>query len=531
MAFTSIDFFCFLLISLVVYYICPKKLQWVVLLAASLVFYCMSGVVPALFVLLTSATVWLGALVMERMSQRTKAYISANKSSLSAEQRKSLKAKTKVGRRAVFLAVLLLNLGILCVLKYYNFIGEYAMRLTGLISGQALEFSAVDFIVPLGISFYTFQAVGYLMDIYGGKYAAEKNPARFLLFVSFFPQVIQGPIARYDRLSGQLKAEHRFNITQIKHGVILMLWGFFMKLVIADRMAPLVASVFAEPRLYGGCVTVIAVFFYAVQLYADFAGGINIVTGAAQMFGIELELNFKRPYFATSLGDFWRRWHISLGAWMRDYLFYPLATSKAIGGLSKALKKRAPSLARTIPAAIGNLVVFFVVGIWHGAQWCFIFWGLYNGVALALSAVMEPAFKAWNERFPRLRDNGAWRVFQILRTFFIVCVGYYFDRAASVKDALYMLINTVNAPLFGQLTDGTLTSIGIILYDYAVLAAALALLFAVSLAQERGVKLREWIDTKPIAVRWGVVYALFIAVVLFAYININETESFLYAAF
>ena len=199
---------------------------------------------------------------------------------------------------------------------------------------------ALNLVLPLGISFYTFQSMGYLIDVSNGKYPAEKNPFRFALFVSFFPQLIQGPIARYDQLGAQLAAEHRFDMTNIHRGLLLMLWGFFKKKVIADRALILVNEVFGNQAQYGGAVIVVGVLFYSLQQYCDFSGGIDLVAGIAELFGIRLAPNFKRPYFSVSLGDFWRRWHISLGAWMRDYVFYPFALTRPMAKLSKAAKTR-----------------------------------------------------------------------------------------------------------------------------------------------------------------------------------------------
>ena len=249
------------------------------------------------------------------------------------------------------------------------------------------------------------------------------------------------------------------------------------------------------------------------------------------MFGIKLADNFKRPYFSTSLGDFWRRWHISLGSWMRDYLFYPFATSKWMSRLCKAVKKKAQSIAYSLPAVLGNILVFVVVGLWHGAKWTYVFWGLYNGCVLAMTALADPLFKAFNKRFPKLQNKKSWYVFRLLRTFGIVCVGYYFDRANTIQNAFFMLKRTFQHPWKAQLIDGTLLQLGIVSKDYIVLAIALLVVFAVSLAQERGVALREWLEHRNIVLRWGVFYLLIFFIAAFAVTNVTELEAFLYAAF
>lgn len=532
MILASVYFLCFLLIGLTLYYLFPSRYQWITLLLLSLAFYVQGGYTALLYILFTTVSVWGAALGIDHINERTKTRIREKKSECSAECQKRLRNAAKTKCRAVFLLALLSNFAILCVLKYYNFVAQYAMELANVITGRASEYQRIDFLIPLGLSFYTFQAVSYLIDVYNKKCRAERNPAKFLLFVSFFPQIIQGPIGRYDQLSGQLTQERCFDIKGIEHGAVLMLWGYLMKLVIADRMAPCVSMIFSNPAAYGGCIAVVGVVFYALQLYADFAGGIFIMTGAAQMFGVQLAPNFKRPYFSTSLSDFWRRWHISLGAWMRDYLFYPLAMSKPMTRMCKKIKNTHPHLSRTLPAVIGNVIVFLVVGIWHGAQWSYIFWGLYNGIMLALSAMLDPIFKMLNSHLPqRLLKSAVWHVVLVIRTFVVVCIGYYFDRCATIGDAALMLWRTISSPQLVQMTDGTLMKLGLIQSDFWILGVSLILLFMISLLQERGVRIREWMDKQCIVIRWGIIYLLVFYVAAFAVTNVTELEAFMYAAF
>ena len=338
------------------YYVCPLRLRWVLLLLLSYGFYLTCGLSALPFIALTTLTTWAGALVIARVGESGKAYLREHKAELTAEAKKAQKARTRSRQRVWFFAVLLLNFGVLAVLKYLNPVMAWGASLLG---GSA---PSLGLVLPLGISFYTFQSMGYLIDVYNGKYAPEKNPAKFALFVSFFPQLIQGPIARFDQLENQLVTPHRFDLDGIERGLLLMLWGWFKKKVIADRALSLVEAVFGNQSAYGGAVIVVGVLFYSLQQYADFSGGIDLVTGIAQLFGIQLAPNFKRPYFSVSLGDFWRRWHISLGAWMRDYVFYPFALTRPVSRMSKALKKKAGThIARALPAALGNILVFLLV--------------------------------------------------------------------------------------------------------------------------------------------------------------------------
>ena len=500
------------------YYGCPLRLRWVLLLLFSYGYYALCGARALPFLLLTTASTWAGALAIGRIAERSKADLRAKKAELDAAGKKALKAAARRRQRAVLIVVLLLNFGVLALLKYVPPLLSAAGR------------SPLGLLLPLGISFYTFQSTGYLIDVYSGKTAPERNPARYALFVSFFPQLIQGPIGRYDQLAGQLTEPHRFDWANIHRGLLLMLWGFFKKKVIADRALPLVSEVFGSQGAYGGAVIVVGVLFYSLQQYCDFSGGIDLVTGAAELMGIHLAPNFRRPYFAVSLGDFWRRWHISLGTWMRDYVFYPFALTKPMTRLSRAAKGvLGADVARALPAALGNILVFMLVGVWHGASMNYVLWGLYNGVILAASALLEPAYKHANERLGRLTRTRGFHVLRVLRTFLIVNIGWYFDRCARAADAFAMLGRTVSAPRLSQLTDGTLLTLGLKAGDYRILAVSTAILFAVSLLQERGVSIRTSVLRLPTPVRVLLLYG-FMYFVLAAFAG-AESAGFMYAIF
>ena len=500
------------------YYGCPLRLRWMLLLVFSYGYYALCGARALPFLLLTTASTWAGALAIGRIAERSKADLRARKAELDAAGKKALKAAARRRQRAVLVAVLLLNFGVLALLKY----------VPPLLSATGR--SPLGLLLPLGISFYTFQSTGYLIDVYSGKTAPERNPARYALFVSFFPQLIQGPIGRYDQLASQLTEPHRFDWANIHRGLLLMLWGFFKKKVIADRALPLVSEVFGSQDAYGGAVIVVGVLFYSLQQYCDFSGGIDLVTGAAELMGIHLAPNFRRPYFAVSLGDFWRRWHISLGAWMRDYVFYPFALTKPMTRLSRAAKGvLGADVARALPAALGNILVFLLVGVWHGASMNYVLWGLYNGVILAASALLEPAYKHANERLGRLTRTRGFHVLRVLRTFLIVNIGWYFDRCARAADAFAMLGRTVSAPRLSQLTDGTLLTLGLKAGDYRILAVSTAILFAVSLLQERGVSIRTSVLRLPTPVRVLLLYG-FMYFVLAAFAG-AESAGFMYAIF
>ena len=490
------------------YYLCPGRFQWMLLLASSLLLYAQGGLQPLAFLAGTALAVWGAALLIEHIGAECRASLSAARD---RAEKQALRRRAKGRQRGVLLATLVLCFGLLALLKY-------------------LPERPLGLLVPLGISFYTFQSTGYLLDVYGGKQAAERNPARFLLFVSFFPQLVQGPIGRYHQLAGQLTQPRRFDVRNLRHGLILMLWGVFKKLVVADRALAVVDTVFGDPSPYGGAVIAVSVLMYSLQQYADFSGGVDMMLGAAQLFGIGLAPNFRRPYFAVSLGDFWRRWHISLGAWMRDYVFYPFALCKPVAGLSRLVKKRlGPAVARALPAALGNILVFLLVGLWHGASMNYVLWGLYNGVILAASALLEPAFKRFGERHARLTASKGFHVARVLRTFFIVNIGWVFDRSPDFRNALSMLARLITQPCLSQLTDGTLLSLGLTRMGFVLLAFCALVIFTVSLLQERGMRIRDTLDALPLPGRWALLYLLIGITLMFSVTG--AAQSFIYAMF
>jgi len=531
-SYLAAPFLIFLLILLAVYYMVPGRFRWIALLAASLTFYCWGGRFKAMaYLLCTAFSTWLAALMMDRLSAWTVEYLRLN-AALSPDEKKGIKRKAKREKTAVFIFALAANLMVLGVLKYSNFAAEGAIRLYNALTGAQAAAPNFEFLIPLGISFYTLQSLGYLIDIFWGKYGAEKNFAKYLLFVSYFPQIVQGPIGRYDALAAQLTAPNPFRYEKLKRGAVRMLWGYMKKLVIADRLAPLVGTVCKDPLKYDGSVIVMTILFYAVQLYADFSGGIDIVSGASEMFGVRLASNFSRPYFASSLGDFWRRWHISLGAWMRDYVFYSFARSKAVTKLCRALKSRRHiRCAVMFPAAAGNMIVFLLVGLWHGAELRYVMWGLYNGLILALAVILKPAVGRFYRKFPQMKENPLWHGFQIVRTFLIVCLGYYFDCCQGVREALAMMKKSLTDFHLSALGNDAMLGLGMQARDYVIAAAAVLLLAAVSVLQERGMRVRESLDRRCTAVQWSLYYGLIFFVIAFAATGVDATEGFMYALF
>lgn len=487
MSFFTLPFFGLLALGLLLYYLLPKKCQWVVLLCASLTFYLWGGLWALAYLLFTAGTTYGAALLLGRWNAAEKA-----------------EKRNLTGRKKLAVALCLtLNFVLLLLCKYWN---EAA---------GGLGLPRLSLLMPLGLSFYMFQSTGYVIDCYRGKQSPERNPLKYLLFVSFFPQLVQGPISRFGQLAPQLTAERKWNADNVKYGVQLALWGYLKKLIIADRAAILVQAVFGAPEQYGGAIYAVAVLFYCIQLYCDFSGGIDIARGVAQMFGIDMVENFQRPIFAVSLADYWRRWHITLGTWMRDYVFYPLALSKPLGAFSRWTRKRfGGKLGKVIPTACATFVVYLLIGIWHGASLRYVVFGLYNGAIMTASVLLAGSFSAWRKGLKLDDDSRGLHIFRLLRTMGIVFIGRYLTRAATLTQAVSMQVKTLVQPVFSQLFDGTLGSFGLTGWDYGVIGLGLAILLFAEYKQEHGVKLRLVLERKPVFVQWLAVFLPLLALLL-----------------
>ena len=315
MAFISLKFIIFIAVVVLVYFLVPKKARWFVLLTASYTFYFISSRYLILILFSGTLITFLTAKAMDRIEQDGQKHI--KELELKSKEKKAYKEQIKKRKKAVLTIGIILVLGTLIFLKYYNFFASSVNTVSHVERGLPI----LNLLLPLGISFYTLQAIAYMIDIYRNKYRADTNLPQFMLFMSFFPQIVQGPIARHDHLAHQLYEGHDFDYKRMTFGVQLIMWGFFKKLVIADRLNIMTSIIFTEYRNYHGMMIFLTTAAYGIQVYADFSGGVDIARGFAQIVGIELEPNFNQPYFATSIEDFWRRWHMTLGHWMRDYIF------------------------------------------------------------------------------------------------------------------------------------------------------------------------------------------------------------------
>jgi alginate O-acetyltransferase complex protein AlgI len=519
MSYISAAFIIFTTAALLLYYLLPKKARWVLLLAASYVFYLYGGYKAGAYILFTTVTTYTAGRLLSNLN--------AQRRSLSKDSKDRLN-KIKNRKRLLVFAAVFLNFGLLYVLKYWNFTAESLYKLS-----PVLKLPYSNLAVPLGISFYIFQSVGYVIDVYRDKFEAQKNFFKYALFVSFFPQLIQGPIGRYDHLAAQLYEERSLDFRNIKFGLQLAMWGLFKKLVIADRAGVIVNTVFNNSGAYSGSVTAFAVLLYCIQLYCDFSGGIDIIRGVARLFGIDMAENFRRPIFATSLTDYWRRWHISLGSWMRDYLFYPLSLSKPFGKLGKFTRKHIGGvLGKILPTSLATFIVYFVIGIWHGANFRYIAFGLWNGIIITSSLLLDSFYAKVRGRLGLKEDNRGLYVFRILRTSFLVFLGRYITRAPRLLTAFSMLKTTFLRFQPEKLLDGSLLKLGLDINGLIIVFAGMAVVLAVEIYQERGGRVRETLEKKSFFVQWLFILVPLAVIILLGILDQTFIAAqFIYAQF
>lgn len=338
MIFTTLKFLVFFVAVFLVYYIVPKKLQWLVLLAASIYFYLCASVKYAIFVISASLITYLGALIIDKIAQKQEIYLKKNKESLSKEDKKKYKTKQEKKQKVVITLTILGTLSMLLVMKYTGFVLE---NISAIANRFHFDFTspAWNFILPLGISFYTFMSIGYAIDVYRGEYPAEKNFLKYFLFVSYFPHILQGPMDKYNDLKEDLFTGKKFDYTEAVQGIYRIVIGVLKKMLVADKLAPIVGTVTTNLDQYFGVNIFLAIVFYAIQLYADFSGYMDIAIGCSKMLGIRIAENFDAPYFSKSIAEYWRRWHISLGAWFRDYVYYPILRGNLARKNSKTFER------------------------------------------------------------------------------------------------------------------------------------------------------------------------------------------------
>jgi len=501
MSFLSIAFLLFLLVTAAVYFLVPGKYRWAVLLVASYIFYAISGVKYLVYILLTTVTSYFAGRYIQKEHERIDAAVAAMKD-LDRKEKKAFRARESRGLRRMAAGTMILNFGILIFIKAFNILAPAIVTARAEAMGVSPG-SLPSIVLPLGISFYTFQCMSYIIDLQRGKVKAADNFLHFALFSCYFPQLVQGPVNRYDKFAAQLVEPHDFDLVRVRQGLQLMLWGFFQTMVMAARLRPIVDTVYASYSSFGGMEIVFSIFVSGFCTYMDFAGGINIALGASQIFGITMAENFKRPYFAETLRDFWNRWHISLTSFTRDYIYVPLATTKFMINLTKFGKKYFGNFGKMLPTCCISYITFIVLGVWHATSLKYIAYGLYNATILLVESMLEPSFKKLNKKLGIPKENPplSIRAFRMIRTQLFWAVSMCLTWSATVADFGKMFARIFTGWNWGGLMTGFAQRAGSSPADMCVLAFGTVLVFIVGVLQERGVHIREWLAEQGWLVR------------------------------
>jgi len=495
MLFNSIEFLIFFTLVITAYFILKSKHRWILLLAASYYFYMSWNPAYIILIILSTVVDYFAGLKMGSTND-------------------------KVKRKKYLFASLFINLGMLFFFKYYNFFNDsFTYLLNEFYVMQIGNFlPTFDLLLPVGISFYTFQTLSYTIDVYRGEKEPEKHFGIFALYVSFFPQLVAGPIERSTRLLSQFKEEYKFDYVRVTDGLKLMLWGFFKKVVVADRLAIFVNGVYNDVQGVEGIPLILATVFFAFQIYCDFSGYSDIAIGAAQVMGFDLMDNFKRPYFAKSIPDFWHRWHISLSTWFKDYVYIPLGGNRV----------------SEVRYYANLFITFLISGLWHGAAWTFVIWGVLHGFYQIFSIITKDyRFKIKNKlgitNFPIIN-----KYLQIGITFILVDFAWIFFRANSLNDAWY-IINNLFTGMINQISSvvmlsNSLSGFGFSIYELVVAVGVILIMEAIHLIQRHG-SIRHMMRDKPIWVRWSLYYALIFMILLLGVYDVTEKSQFIYFQF
>ncbi len=531
MYFTSYGFIAFLAIMFAVYFLAPKKIQWVTLLIGSYVFYAFAGFKYLLVIILTTLSAYVISRILGGALAKENRYIEENKQTLSKEERKAYRARSKKKRLAVLVIGLVINLGVLAVIKYTAFAVSNINGILAIIGREG--FTVPSILWTWSMSFYTFQTVGYLIDVYRAKVAPEKNIAKFALFVSFFPQLVQGPISRFSELGDQLTTPHKFEFKTFTFGLQRVLWGYFKKLVIADRVLAAVTTLIgnAENPPLGGVYVMLLILLYSIQIYTDFTGGIDITIGIAEAMGIKLAENFDRPFSSKSTKEYWRRWHITMGTWFKDYIFTPFSVTSPVMKLNKFLSgkigRRAAS--KTV-AYTASLLTWFLTGLWHGASWNFIVWGLLNCLVIMVSETLEPLYQKFHDRFPRLTSSWIYGKFMSVRTFLLMGLIRSLDCYRNVGLTFAMWGSMLTFGGIGSLFKGGILDLGLTVADIVIILVGVCVIYVVSNIHAR-TSVREKLWERPVlsALLCGVLFI--VVIMLGAYGNGYEVNPSIYNQF
>ncbi|MCQ2521126.1 MAG: MBOAT family protein [Lachnospiraceae bacterium] len=509
--FSVMYFTMFLPACIVLFALTPKKAKkYFVIFVSYMFFWFISGLLLA-YLILSTVSMYFFGLWLSKVKDKLK----QESAGLEKEERKALKEKYNNKERGIVILSVVLHIGGLLVLKYAGFFSDNVNLLLNKF-GIAGSIKAPQFMLPIGISFFSLQALSYILDVHYGKIKADRNIGRLALFICFFPQIVEGPICRYDQTANQLWEIKQITYENLTFGIQRLLYGMLKKIVVADRLNTFVDHIFSNYSSFHGGVIAFAAVAYTIQLYMDFSGSMDAVIGTAQIFGIQMPENFKHPFFSRTISEFWTRWHISLGTWFKDYIFYPITSAKKIKKLtSSARKKIGNHYGPLLAGSIALFAVWACNGLWHGAAWNFIFFGMYHFVLILIGSLINPLVRKTNSKLKINPDAKWYRAVQIFRTCVLVVIGELFFRAYGLKNGLHMFKRMVTNFSFLLIDETTMKTIGVDAKDFIIVGMVVIIVLCVSILSEKGVSVRRKLADTNIVVRWIVLYALILCIVVF----------------
>ena len=525
----------FLPLIIIIYQIFPKRFRWVFLLIASVGYYFSFSIKLFIFMLLASTITYVTGLLLEKMSKDKKAALNllkTEKKDVTKEDKANVKLKFQRRSRIILVVGIILALSSLLYLKYYNFFAENINAIANASTGASL-LPAKELALPLGISFYTMQAIGYMADVYWKKVKAERNPLKMLLFLSFFPTIVEGPIASYTDTHESLFSGEPLDPDNVIQGFIRLGWGVMKKLVIADRLYPAVNTLFDMSRDPHGAEIAAAAILFTVMEYMDFSGCMDMVVGCGRIFGVKLPENFKQPFFARNASEFWRRWHISLGVWFKTYIFYPVSMSGLAKKWGKFSKDRVGKhTSKMVASAMALLPVWLCNGLWHGPKWTYIFYGVFYFVIIMIELIFEPLGDKLLERMKLTRENKAVDIIRILRTWIVIFAGELFFRAETLTDGFKMFGRMFSGFRLSILWNGTALGWGLDKADWIVILFSLLIVIVVNVMREKGTDVAAGLLQKPLVLRWALAFGLIFIVLIFGLYGPGYQEvDLIYAGF
>lgn len=506
-SFNFLIYLCtFLPAVMLLYHLAPQKWRWMVLLAASYVFIYLQSGTLAVYIVITTLSVYACALWLEKL----KTECAAKSSGAEKSERKAISELYSRRENTVLALGLVINFGIIAVLKYSGFFASAVNSA----AGTALKVRS--FALPVGISFYTMMAASYIIDVKRGTVHADSNPGRVALYLAFFPQILEGPMARYSETAEQLFAGRDIEYKNLTYGLQRIAFGMAKRMIVADRVNNYISYLHMFYETYDGGMIAIGTLCYSFQIYMDFSGTIDIALGTAEIFGITLPENFRRPFFSRTVSEFWARWHVTLGRWFTDYIFYPVSMSAGIKKLTKASRKKLGNFyGPLLTGSLALLAVWVCNGLWHGAGWQYLFFGLYYFVIIFISRLTEPARKSAAEKLGINTESRLCKVLQMLRTALIFNLGELFFSAPDLKAAFTMLRIMLTDFTLKSVADGTVARLWLDGCDAAVLILFAAVLTAAGIRAERGHDLRDGIASLKPAARYAVYAFVIMAALIF----------------